>query len=94
MRKSSMKIEKEKTCKQFAKVSWKKWEHEKKFASRPGRSLVLTVFNMKYSILDYEGSMVTFVMDIPIVLVIFGVDHSMSTSYNIQPPMSSESSSQ
>lgn len=55
---------------------------------------MLTVFNMEYSILDYEGSMVTFVMDVPIVLVIFGVDHSMSTSYNIQPPMSSESSSQ
>lgn len=38
--------------------------------------------------------MVTFVIDIQIVLVILGMVHSMSTSYNIQSPMSSEMSSQ
>lgn len=67
---------------------------KKKWASRPGRNLVLAAFNMAYSILDYKGSMVTFVIDIQIVLVILGTDHSVSTSYNIQSPMSSERSSQ
>lgn len=39
---------------------------------------------MAYSVLDYEGSMVTLVIDMQMVLVILGTDHSVPTSYNIQ----------
>lgn len=63
----------------------------KKWTSRPARNLVLTAFNMVYSILDCVKH---FVIDTQIVLVILGMNHSVSSSYNIQSPISSESSSQ